>query len=103
MRIAVTGATGFIGRHLVEYLQARGDQVVPVGPPLERSAIDAKLSGVDAVVHLAGIVSTVDEQQFFAVNVDLTRIVAEAAAAAGARLVHVSSLAAAGPAPPGDP
>lgn len=103
MKIAVTGATGFIGRHLVEHLAARGDTIVPVGRPLDRPALSVTLAGADAVVHLAGVVSTIDESQFFAVNVDLTRAVAEAAAVAGARLVHLSSLAAAGPAAPAAP
>ncbi len=103
MKIGVTGATGFIGRHLVEHLTARGDEVVAVGRPLDPAVLATALGGVDAVVHLAGVVSTIDEAQFFAVNVDATRAVAEATAAAGARLVHISSLAAAGPAPPTAP
>jgi nucleoside-diphosphate-sugar epimerase len=103
VKVAVTGATGFIGRHLVEHLAARGDAVVPIGRPLERAIVARALGGADAVVHLAGIVSTLDESQFFAVNVDATREVAEAAASTGTRLVYVSSLAAAGPAPPDAP
>jgi nucleoside-diphosphate-sugar epimerase len=56
--------------------------------------------GVDAVVHLAGVVSAVHDAEYTAANVVGTREVAIAARAAGARLVHVSSLAAAGPASP---
>jgi nucleoside-diphosphate-sugar epimerase len=102
-RIAVTGATGFIGRHLVAGLASRGDEVVPVGRPLERAALAAAFRDVDAVVHLAGVVSAVREGTFAAVNVEGTRAVAEAAQASGARLIHVSSLAAAGPAPAAAP
>jgi nucleoside-diphosphate-sugar epimerase len=102
-RIAVTGATGFIGRNLVADLVARGVEVVAVGRPLDRASLANAFSGVDAVVHLAGLVSAVREQEFSTVNVELTRVVAEAARASGVRLIHVSSLAAAGPAPASAP
>lgn len=65
-RIAVTGASGFIGTALAAYLRARGDEVVrlvrhPPSAPEEipwdpsTARLDpAALTGVDAVVHLAG-------------------------------------------------
>jgi nucleoside-diphosphate-sugar epimerase len=102
MRVAVTGASGFIGRHLMEALRTRGD-AVPVPRPFERGPLGARLAGVDVLVHLAGVVSAVREREFFDANVDGTRRVAEAARDAGVRLVHVSSLAAAGPAAPSAP
>jgi nucleoside-diphosphate-sugar epimerase len=49
------------------------------------------------------VVSALHEADYYVVNVDMTRAVAEAAQAVGARLVHVSSLAAAGPAPASAP
>ena len=103
MRIAVTGATGFIGRHVVTHLTARGDTVVAVGRPLARDPLMSAFHQADAVVHLAGIVSTTRDEEYRKVNVEITRQVAEAARDSGARLVHVSSLAAAGPAPPHAP
>jgi dihydroflavonol-4-reductase len=103
MRIAVTGATGFIGRHLVSHLTSRGDEVIQVGRPLERQAVAKAIGTAETVVHLAGVVSTAREEEYVTVNVDGTRAVAEAARECGARLVHVSSLAAAGPAPPHAP
>ena len=60
-------------------------------------------AGADAVVHLAGVVSALQPSVYSTVNVEGTRAVARAAHAAGARLVHVSSLAAAGPAPAASP
>jgi len=51
MKIAVTGSTGFIGRHLVEKLTARGDEVLAVGR--QRLSL-GQLRGLDAVVNLAG-------------------------------------------------
>lgn len=102
-RIAVTGASGFIGRHLVAHLAARGDQVVPVRRPFEPSTLLETLHGADAVVHLAGVVSALREQDYFVANVDGTRAVAAAARTAGIPLIHISSLAAAGPASPRAP
>jgi len=51
MKVAVTGATGFIGRQLVAKLTARGDEIIATGRrPLSFAEIDA----ADAVVNLAG-------------------------------------------------
>jgi nucleoside-diphosphate-sugar epimerase len=117
--VAVTGATGFIGRHLTAELVARGVDVRAiirpgsrspsprgakvVSAPLEAPRLNEAFAGVDAVVHLAGVVSAVNADTYSAVNTEGTRAVAAASAAAGARLVHISSLAAAGPAPASAP
>ncbi len=117
--VALTGATGFIGRHVAADLVARGVAVTvivrpeskhnaPPGTtvvhaPLDAAALQQAFAGVDTVVHLAGVVSAVDPRVFTAVNVDGTRAVASAASRVGARLVHISSLAAAGPAPAAAP
>ena len=102
-RIAVTGASGFIGRHVVAHLAARGDRVVAVRRPFEPAPLLEMLRGADAIVHLAGVVSALREQDYFAANVDGTKVVAAAARAAGVPLIHISSLAAAGPASPRAP
>jgi nucleoside-diphosphate-sugar epimerase len=98
VRVAVTGASGFIGRHVVADLESRGVEAVAVRRPFERDALAAALRGARAVVHLAGVVSAVRPRDYFTANVDGTRAVAEAARAAGVRMVHISSLAAGGPA-----
>lgn len=102
-RIAVTGSSGFIGGHVIAHFAARGDDVVPVRRPFEGAALREALRGADAVVHLAGVVSALREQDYYTANVDATRAVAEAARDAGAPLIHISSLAAAGPASPRAP
>ncbi len=59
MRIAVTGASGFVGTRLCELARARGHGVIAIGrssgerrwDPMEGAA---PLEGADAVVHLAG-------------------------------------------------
>jgi nucleoside-diphosphate-sugar epimerase len=117
--VALTGATGFIGRNLAAQFIARGDRVravvrpesrrpVPTGAAVVRAALTADalreaFDGADAVVHLAGVVSTVRDEEYAHANVDGTRAAAIAARACGVPIVYVSSLAAAGPAPAAAP
>lgn len=121
MRCLVTGATGFVGSHLVETLRRRGDEVTalvrsparaailePFGVTLASGALhDAvalarALTGVEIVYHVAGLTAARDEAEFHRVNVEGTARLLGAAAQAGVRrLVLVSSLAAAGPSPRG--
>ena len=121
--VAVTGASGFIGRHLSTQLAARGFEVRaivrPSAVPLRRHTLHPEVAvvraaldptaladafrNVEAVIHLAGVIAAVRENDYWTVNVAGTRAVAEAARRARARLVHVSSLAAAGPAAPASP
>ncbi|MBA3294977.1 MAG: capsular biosynthesis protein, partial [Geodermatophilaceae bacterium] len=57
MRVAVTGADGFLGWHVRCALKARGDQIVAIGRKItaEPSVLDQAVKGVDAVLHLAGV------------------------------------------------
>ncbi len=53
MIVAITGATGFIGRHLTEKLRAAGHTIRDVkGRSL--TGLPQAVSGADAVIHLAG-------------------------------------------------
>jgi uncharacterized protein len=63
MRVTITGASGLIGRPLVDALRDRGDDVTILSrdpqrgvtwDPLSEPAPDEALAGRDAVVHLAG-------------------------------------------------
>jgi len=103
LKVAVSGASGFIGRHVVADLETRAVDVAIVRRPFERDALAAQLRGARAIVHLAGVVSTMRPRDYFTANVEGTRVVAEAARAAGVRVVHISSLAAGGPAPASAP
>lgn len=66
MRVAVTGATGLIGREIVRRLQERGDEVIGVSRDPYAAKIDAMswetidLCGCDGVIHLAG--SPIDQR-----------------------------------------
>jgi len=96
-RIAVTGATGFVGSHVARRLQAAGHEVVSVS---RRTGTDLALSdvavlrdaleGCDAVVHCAGINREIGTQTYDAIHVRGTQALVEAARAAG--VGHVSVL-----------
>lgn len=111
MRIAVTGATGFVGTHLTRRLCDRGDDLVVLargrrsipahlrstsiihGSVADRHAVDRAVDAVDAIVHLAGINHERGSQTYGAVHVRGTANVVAAAAEAGVdRLVVTSYL-----------
>lgn len=74
MKILLTGADGFTGRHFAELARSAGHEVLPLAADLtDRNALQREVLGVapDAVVHLAAIsfVGHADENAFYAVNV----------------------------------
>ncbi len=108
--LALTGATGFVGKATVEHALARGfhvraltrreqparDGVSWIAGDLEHEEALARLaSGADAVIHIAGVVNAPTPEGFIRGNVDGTRRMVAAAASMGVtRFVHVSSMAA---------
>ena len=93
MRIAVAGAAGFVGRHLVRHLSKQEIRVVPLGRPM-LEALDHALTGCDALINCAGEKSGIGPAADDA-NVVLPQRLFRAAAAAGvSRMIHVSSVAA---------
>jgi len=116
VRVAVTGATGFVGRHLVDHLSHRGHAVralartsrgarllaargaeVVAGTLADPRALHTLLAGADAAVHLVGIIveSGGSGGTFAAVHVEGTRRVLEAARDTSVRrLVHMSAVGA---------
>jgi nucleoside-diphosphate-sugar epimerase len=123
MRILVTGANGFLGSHVADELARQGhdlrfllrqrSRVLNIdGVAYERTEGDIRdegslrpaVGGVDAVVHVAGLTSALNERAYNAVNATGTASLAQAAVEAGVkRFVYVSSLAAQGPSPDGRP
>lgn len=109
--IAVTGAYGFVGRALCQAMRAQGlplralsrgpqadGAAVLVGDLAEQPDLAQALAGVDVLIHLAARVHVMRETaadplaEFRRANVEASRHLAMAAAAAGVRrLVYVSS------------
>lgn len=100
MVVAVTGANGFIGRHLVAALERAGHSVRPVvRRDFESSRAASLFSGADVVVHCAASTRAPSHALLRRSNVDLAQQAIDAATAARvARFVFISSQAAAGPA-----
>jgi nucleoside-diphosphate-sugar epimerase len=110
--VSITGATGFIGWHLSGAFRAAGWRVVAIARPgrqhalpdgvtraaatLDATALAPVFEATDLVIHAAGLARGWSAGALHAVNGDGTQAVVEAANATGARLVFVSSQAAAG-------
>ena len=96
MRVAITGGTGFVGRHVAERLDPATTVVISRRTGVEIDDVDAlarAFDGCDVVLHSAGINREIGGQTFQRVHVDGTHAVVEAARRAGVRrLVMVSFL-----------
>lgn len=115
LTVSVTGATGFVGRHVVGELIARGSRVqalarradkssavlprsesvgVTLGDVFQRDTMRRLCDGADALVHLVGIRK--EERggaTFERMHVEATRRAIDACRAAGiGRLIHMSAL-----------
>ena len=116
-KILVTGATGFIGMHLVKRLADQGHEVICLVRSTSnrrklqslKARIDCadlsapetyrdRLKEVDAVFNLAGVTKAIRRADFVSGNVQAARLLAQtmSSLSTSAPLIHISSLAAAG-------
>ncbi len=122
MKALITGASGFIGGHLAEELCRREYDVfclvrktssvfhlrrLPArlvsGELKDAASLRAAVRGMDYVFHLAAVITSLDRQEYEAVNVQGTQNLVQAVLAEACglkRFVFVSSISAAGPSPP---
>jgi len=103
MRVAITGATGFVGSHLATRLTSEGHEVVRIGrraraneeivlAPLDDvEQLASAFAGCQAVAHCAGINRETGDQTYDRVHVKGTRNVVEAARRAGVQRIVLMS------------
>ena len=112
LKIALTGATGFVGRAVVSALMAKSFKVSALvrdptraemnsnvrlvqGDLQNNAALDDLTRNADVVVHIAGVIGALRRNDFFVANEQGSLAVAETAARNGVkRFVYISSLAA---------
>jgi dihydroflavonol-4-reductase len=110
VKLLITGGSGFLGAHLVPRLVAAGHEVriigrsKPAGPAFDkaeyvpgdlknREAVRRALQGVEAVYHLAGLVSFQDKdaRRMYELHVDATRELLQDVREAGVQRVILAS------------
>jgi nucleoside-diphosphate-sugar epimerase len=110
--ILITGATGFLGKELLELLISKGekgrlrvlttsapewlskmDVEIVEGSITSREICDVAVDGVDRIYHLAGKVSRNpdDQRSMYSIHVDGTRHLCEAAKKAGVKRIVMAS------------
>lgn len=110
MKIALTGASGFIGTELLVVMNRRDDVSVIAltrdasgcedtercewrGTDYSEDSLKEALRGADTVIHLAGVRGTENDPEKFAVNEQMTANILDATAHCGAkRIVFASTM-----------
>mgnify|MGYP001081138499 CR=1 FL=1 len=115
MKAFITGGTGFIGRHLIDFLSARDAEIIALVRDPRKAvvfsgkkisilkgdlfALSSLPAGIDTVFHLAGKTKSLRESDYYTVNQEGTASLFRALLSSGGRpkVVYLSSLAASGP------
>lgn len=109
MKVAVTGAAGFLGTNLLRLLTDRGHEVTAIdriqgasqsgvtwvsGDVLDPASMRQTLDGAEVVYHLVALITLAHKNDLaWRINTEGVRVVADAALAVGARrMVHTSSI-----------
>jgi UDP-glucose 4-epimerase len=95
MSILVTGATGFIGRHLIASLQLKNISYLISSQRIENEFDLARYGDIRTIIHLAGCAhKDFSEQEYIEVNYKATKNLAEQAVRLGVkRFIYISTLA----------
>jgi len=115
MKAFITGGTGFIGRHLIDFLSAHDAEIFALVRDPRKAvefagrkirilkgdlfSLPSLPAGIDIVFHLAGKTRSLQKNDYYTVNQEGTASLFRALLSSGARpkVVHLSSLAASGP------
>ncbi|GGN69277.1 NAD-dependent epimerase/dehydratase [Nocardia rhizosphaerihabitans] len=110
MKVAVTGAAGYLGTNLIPQLVERGHEVVAIdraapttsdpavtwvsGDVLDPASMRTALAGAEVVYHLVALITLAEKNDLaWRVNTEGVRVTAEAALEVGVRrFVHTSSI-----------
>ena len=75
MKIIITGATGFVGKNLTQYLTTKSDTVIPLSIRNGDYQLD---NTADVIIHLAGKAhdtkNTSEESDYYQINTELTKV-----------------------------
>lgn len=105
MQLTITGASGFVGTHLLNELDEHSVQQIKHNDVLSNASntpsrrLDSQFRGADVCIHLAGRAHIMNDtvtdpyQAYYDANVTYTETIAKAAIAAGVkRFIYVSSI-----------
>lgn len=110
MKILITGASGIIGKKLIDSIKPSGHSIViliresergqiqdqpvrfVIGDLLDKGSLDKATENIDVVVHMAGITHTNNTALYYSINTDGTKNLLESCAKNNVkRFIYISS------------